>query len=919
MTVLCCCARSKNDLEQDLGSLALLDDGAVGNVEALALVVLLVLEGDLAELGKDVLDEGVGDAALLAAHVVEDPEDVVDEGHDDGDGDRVHEDDANGDEVGAAVLGQEAVDGRGEAGSPRPPENQPKTQKRMDRTSTAAMAPMSWKEGKVSKPRVTKMSQFWVREISRKRISWMEPYSWMTPPSTMYMVPRRIQVPMARRLPRTMEMIQILGSCHSTGRFSKWALSYCLMSVSRVRETRKDVGGTYSNGNGGQISEQGEEDDEVGADSLVDDDHGGDEVDLQVQAEGDTVLDVGLHALENLARQLDGGDDGAETGGKEDDIGGGLGGLGGTLDGNTAVRLLQGGSVVDTVTSHGSQVTTLLKHLDDLVLVLGENLGETVGALAEIVDGGAGHVAVEKLVGVVNLGTELEHAAGLDGNGVGVTSKHLDLETESLGLENGLAGIAARGVEEGQHAEHLPGAILLLDGNGEGTETTAGELSGLLLEESGLLLGAVGEGEDGLGGTLGASVADAAVGGDGGDTLGDGVEGSELLGLPAVGDELLGLRVALEGEDGDLVDGVKGLDVVGRGESGDGHHPVDVNTLHNEGLADGQLVGSEGTGLVGAEDVDTSQGLDGGELLNDGLLLGEIGGTDGESGGGDARQTDGDTDDEKNQGVVEQVDGSALLGDLDGAVETTDPGGEDEDDHESEKRSTDGVHDGLEVTLVLGALDEGGSLSDEGSLGTVGDDTEGLAALATGGVVASVGHELVDSEGLTSHGRLVNGDDGVSELGVGVLLVTLLELLAAGGHDILGLELSLVGSVAGGVLVVANQLAISGDDVAFLNDDLEKSIDNGRFGVCVGGVETTYDITGHEFTRADLLFSSLANDTGLHGDVTLQGGDNVGGLLLLVPTDSGVEQQNGDNQTGIEPILQGEGEDSGTLHDCIEN
>jgi len=78
-----------------------------------------VLEGDLAELGEDVLDEGVGDAALLAAHVVERPEvgqDVVDEGHDDGDSDRVHEDDADSDEVGAAVLRQEAVDGRGAGG-----------------------------------------------------------------------------------------------------------------------------------------------------------------------------------------------------------------------------------------------------------------------------------------------------------------------------------------------------------------------------------------------------------------------------------------------------------------------------------------------------------------------------------------------------------------------------------------------------------------------------------------------------------------------------------------------------------------------------------------------------------------------------------------------------------------------------------
>jgi H+-transporting ATPase len=33
------------------------------------------------------------------------------------------------------------------------------------------------------------------------------------------------------------------------------------------------------------------------------------------------------------------------------------------------------------ITSHGSQVTTLLEHLDDLVLVLGEDLSETISLL----------------------------------------------------------------------------------------------------------------------------------------------------------------------------------------------------------------------------------------------------------------------------------------------------------------------------------------------------------------------------------------------------------------------------------------------------------------------------------------------------------------------------------------------------------
>ena len=61
-----------------------------------------------------------------------------------------------------------------------------------------------------------------------------------------------------------------------------------------------------SDGDGGQISEEGEEDDEIGSDGLADDDHGGDEVDFQVETEGNTVLDISLHTLENLAGDLDG-------------------------------------------------------------------------------------------------------------------------------------------------------------------------------------------------------------------------------------------------------------------------------------------------------------------------------------------------------------------------------------------------------------------------------------------------------------------------------------------------------------------------------------------------------------------------------------------------------------------------------------
>ena len=58
-----------------------------------------------------------------------------------------------------------------------------------------------------------------------------------------------------------------------------------------------------------------------------------------------------------------------------------------------------------------------------------------------------------------------------------------------------------------------------------------------------------------------------------------------------------------------------------------------------------ELVGGERAGLVRAEHVAAGEGLDGGELLADGLAAGEVGGADGERGRGDAGQTDGHTND----------------------------------------------------------------------------------------------------------------------------------------------------------------------------------------------------------------------------------------------------------------------------------
>ena len=62
---------------------------------------------------------------------------------------------------------------------------------------------------------------------------------------------------------------------------------------------------------------------------------------------------------------------------EEDNVGGSSSSIGGSLDGNTAVGALERWSVVDTVSGHSGQVTSLLQHDDDLVLWVTERGGET--------------------------------------------------------------------------------------------------------------------------------------------------------------------------------------------------------------------------------------------------------------------------------------------------------------------------------------------------------------------------------------------------------------------------------------------------------------------------------------------------------------------------------------------------------------
>lgn len=223
-----------------------------------------------------------------------------------------------------------------------------------------------------------------------------------------------------------------------------------------------------------------------------------------------------------------------------------------------------------------------------------------------------------------------------------------------------------------------------------------------------------------------------------------------------LGEDRLGAGVVLEGLEESLVDSVDTLLLAGSSQAGSEHQVIGLDTLDGVGLSERELVLGQGTGLVRAEDLDTSKRLNGGELLNDSLLLGEVGSTDSHGGGDDSGKTDGDTDNGDGEGESENVDNAV------GSVERGNPDDEESKDDEDQQNSTNAVENLSEVTSATSGLgDKGGSATDEGVVTSGGNDNEGLTTLDSGGSVAVVTTVLVDSERLTSDGGLINLEESI--------------------------------------------------------------------------------------------------------------------------------------------------------------
>jgi hypothetical protein len=77
----------------------------------------------------------------------------------------------------------------------------------------------------------------------------------------------------------------------------------------------------------------------------------------------------------------------------------------------------------------------------------------------------------------------------------------------------------------------------------------------------------------------------------------------------------------------------------------------------------------------------------------------------------------------------------------------------------------------------------------------------------------------------------------------------------------------------------------------------------------------TYNITWDDLSCEDFLFNAITNDGSLHSDITLERSHDIGGLLLLVPTDDGVEHKNTNDDTEIDPVAKASSEENSNFHD----
>mmetsp|Transcript_148863 Transcript_148863/g.478203 ORF Transcript_148863/g.478203 Transcript_148863/m.478203 type:complete len:598 (+) Transcript_148863:919-2712(+) len=400
-----------------------------------------------------------------------------------------------------------------------------------------------------------------------------------------------------------------------------------------LRERRGD-GVVVGHGQHGDVVEQSEEDDVQSRHGVVVRiDHDGEHAD-DLDGRGDAVEHVGAEPREDPARLDHGVVDHREARRGEDHVRSRAGGLGGVVHGDADLGLREGRRVVHAVAGHAHDQALVLQDEHDLALVPGQHLCEAVRGHDGLVAGCGGGPEVS---GRQNARAQADEAAGLDGNVQVVAGDHLDVDAGLTDAVDGDLRVLTRGVDHRDDGRELHGAVGPLDGDRHGLVALRGEaavdrpqlLPDLLRVRARPAFAAVGARLEHL---VQQALRDLELPmlfvravGDG--ALDYGVEADKLgLGVPLQ----LPLRnllteVLVDTLQHGLVDGI----LLVRGIGGDARPEQCI--VRGEALAGPDLrrqhphIGrGQGARLVGAEHRHRGDLLQGGQVRDDGLLLGHL-------------------------------------------------------------------------------------------------------------------------------------------------------------------------------------------------------------------------------------------------------------------------------------------------------
>mmetsp|Transcript_35246 Transcript_35246/g.91584 ORF Transcript_35246/g.91584 Transcript_35246/m.91584 type:complete len:725 (-) Transcript_35246:873-3047(-) len=365
-----------------------------------------------------------------------------------------------------------------------------------------------------------------------------------------------------------------------------------------------------------------------------------DEAKGEADADGDGngVLGVRLHALEDLAGSDDGIDDDAQPWLGEHHVGRRTGSVSGVRHRDANITFLEGRRIVHAVACHAADVPTVLKPLHNLVLVLWENFRKAVRLLDQLVQRNASlhqaacHAGLNDIRGV-HVGAHPKLARSLHANGKLVTGDHLDANAQSVSLLDGELGVVAGRVKQWDEAHELPlgdaiRPIALCNSHTKGAVAARRVLQDALLHLSLDLWQVVRQAEHHLRCALGHAEAGVdtircrvglGVDESNGALVGR-VEGAVLEAFVAVPEGVLPVVRVVQAD----INGLVALNA--RTERG-----VEEDVLRDEpalglevGLVHRQLVEGECAGLVGAQHVHACHLLDRRQPAHDGALLSQL-------------------------------------------------------------------------------------------------------------------------------------------------------------------------------------------------------------------------------------------------------------------------------------------------------